>query len=28
LDEVVPPIDKRHSLGYATAVGLALQSSV
>ena len=27
-DEVVPPIDRRHSLGYATAVGLALQSSV
>ena len=28
LDEQVPPIDRRHSLGYATAVGLALQSSV
>jgi type IV pilus assembly protein PilM len=27
-DEVIPPVDKRHSLGYATAVGLALQSSV
>jgi type IV pilus assembly protein PilM len=27
-DEVVPPIDRRHSLGYATAIGLALQSSV
>lgn len=25
--EVVPPIDKRHSLGYATAIGLALGSS-
>ena len=28
LDEVVTPIDKRHSIGYATAVGVALQSSV
>ena len=28
LDEVIPPIDRRHSLGYATAIGLALQSSV
>jgi Tfp pilus assembly PilM family ATPase len=27
-DEIIPPIDRRHSLGYATAVGLALQSSV
>jgi len=27
-DDTVPPIDKHHSLGYATAVGLALQSSV
>jgi type IV pilus assembly protein PilM len=27
LDEVVPPIDRRHSLGYATAVGLALQTN-
>jgi len=26
-DEIVPPIDKRHSLGYATAVGLALQTN-
>lgn len=28
VEEDVPPIDKRHSLGYATAIGLALQSSV
>jgi len=26
-DEIVPPIDKRHSLGYATAVGLALPAN-
>lgn len=25
LDEVVPPIDRRHSFGYATAIGLALK---
>lgn len=25
LDSYVPPIDKRHSLGYATAIGLALR---
>lgn len=25
LDDTVPPIDKRHSLGYATAIGLALK---
>lgn len=24
LDEVIPPIDRRHSYGYATAIGLAL----
>lgn len=28
LEDTIPPIDKRHSLGYATAVGLALQASV
>ncbi len=28
LDEKVPPIDKNHSLGYATAIGLALKSIV
>lgn len=28
LDETVPPIDRRHSFGYATAIGLALKSSV
>ena len=27
LDETVPPIDRRHSLGYATAIGLALKDS-
>jgi type IV pilus assembly protein PilM len=25
LDEVVPPIDKRHSFGYATAIGLGIK---
>jgi len=28
LDETIPPIDKRHSFGYATAVGLALKTTV
>lgn len=28
LDNIVPPIDKRHSFGYATAIGLALKNSV
>jgi len=28
LDEFVPPIDKNHSYGYATAVGLALASEI
>lgn len=28
LESVVPPIDKRHSFGYATAIGLALRSTV
>jgi len=28
LEETVPPIDKRHSFGYATAIGLALRNSV
>jgi type IV pilus assembly protein PilM len=27
LDSTVPPIDRRHSYGYATAIGLALQHS-
>lgn len=27
LDETVPPIDKRHSFGYATAIGLALRGT-
>jgi len=27
LDSVVPPIDRRHSFGYATAIGLALKHS-
>jgi type IV pilus assembly protein PilM len=27
-DLVVPPIDKRHSFGYATAIGLALKNTV
>lgn len=27
LNDVVPPIDKRHSFGYATAIGLALYQS-
>ncbi len=28
LDHTIPPIDKRHSFGYATAIGLALKSTV
>lgn len=28
LDEHIPPIDRRHSFGYATAIGLALKNSV
>jgi type IV pilus assembly protein PilM len=28
LDSTVPPIDKRHSYGYATAIGLALKTTV
>lgn len=28
LDEVIPPIDLRHSYGYATAIGLALKRTV
>ncbi len=28
LDSTIPPIDKRHSFGYATAIGLALKSTV
>ncbi len=28
LDSTVPPIDKRHSFGYATAIGLALKTTV
>lgn len=28
LDSVVPPINKRYSLGYATAIGLALKNSL
>ena len=28
LDDTVPPIDKNHSLGYATAIGLALKNIV
>lgn len=28
LDNTVPPIDKRHSFGYATAIGLALKNSI
>jgi type IV pilus assembly protein PilM len=28
LDNIVPPIDKNHSLGYATAIGLALKNIV
>lgn len=28
LDEVIPPIDLRHSYGYATAIGLALKKTV
>ena len=28
LEDTVPPIDKNHSLGYATAIGLALKSIV
>ena len=28
LENTVPPIDKRHSFGYATAIGLALKSTV
>lgn len=28
LEEIVPPIDKRHSFGYATAIGLALKNSL
>lgn len=28
LDDTVPPIDRRHSFGYATAIGLALKNSM
>lgn len=28
LDSVVPPIDRRHSLGYASAIGLALKKTI
>lgn len=28
LENTVPPIDKRHSFGYATAIGLALKNSI
>jgi type IV pilus assembly protein PilM len=28
LDSTIPPIDKRHSYGYATAIGLALKTTV
>ncbi len=28
LDDTVPPIDKRHSFGYATAIGLALKNTI
>lgn len=28
LDDTVPPIDRRHSYGYATAIGLALKSTI
>jgi type IV pilus assembly protein PilM len=28
LDEIIPPIDLRHSYGYATAIGLALKRTV
>ena len=28
LEDYVPPIDKRHSLGYATAIGLALSKHI
>jgi Tfp pilus assembly PilM family ATPase len=28
LDHEIPPIDKRHSFGYAAAIGLALQNTV
>ncbi|MCA9359178.1 pilus assembly protein PilM [Candidatus Kaiserbacteria bacterium] len=28
LEKVIPPIDRRHSFGYATAIGLALKNTV